>query len=340
MEDESNTFDPVEKEHSLRAESQSWDTSTVVPARPDDIPVIDVSDYFTSGSDAALDAVADQLGYASRNVGFYSLIGHTVPEETVDDAFEQTKRFHQLSLEKKNALLMDQPDSRIKGAGYLPMKNRKLPHRARGNENEAFIIKRDRDIALSDNPWPDEDQLPGFRKSVEGYTAQLEQLALKLLPIYARALEMDKNFFAPAFVHPFVRLRMSHYPAMPQIDAEQFGIAPHVDTTFFTLLAQDSPGLCVFSEKRRQWISVPMIEGAFIVNTGELLKHWSNDEFVSAKHFANNNFAEVSRYSIPFFFNATTDYTMTCIPSCCGPDRPAKYPAISYAESQGVTQGE
>jgi len=338
--DKSNTFDPVEKERSLRAESQSWDTSTVVPARSDDIPVIDVGAYFASGSDESLDAVADQLGYASRYVGFYSLIGHAVPEETIGDAFEQTKRFHQLPLENKNALLMDQPESRIKGAGYLPMKNRKLPHRAKGNENEAFIIKRDRDIALPDNPWPDEDQLPGFRKSVEGYTAQLEQLALRLLPIYARALEMDKNFFAPAFVHPFVRLRMSHYPVMPKSDADQFGIAPHVDTTFFTLLAQDSPGLCVFSEKRRQWISVPMIDGAFIVNTGELLKHWSNDEFVSAKHFANNNLGEVSRYSIPFFFNAMTDYTMTCIPSCCGPDRPPKYAAISYAESQGVTQGE
>jgi len=66
---------------------------------------------------------------------------------------------------------------------------------------------------------------------------------------------------------------MSHYPVTPPGDDEQFGIAPHVDTTFFTLLTQDSPGLCVFSEKRRRWISVPMIEGAFIVNTGELLKH-------------------------------------------------------------------
>jgi isopenicillin N synthase-like dioxygenase len=340
VEDKNKSFDPVEKEQSLRVESQSWDTSVVVPAGLDDIPLIDVSDYFASGSDEALDAVADQLGYASRNVGFYSLIGHAVPEKTIADAFEQTKRFHRLPLEQKNALLMDQPESRIKGAGYLPMKNRKLPHRARGNENEAFIIKRDRDISLSDNSWPDENQLPGFRDSVEEYTAQLETLALRLLPIYAHALKMEKNFFVAAFTHPFIRLRMSHYPVMPQGDSDQFGIAPHVDTTFFTLLAQDSPGLSVYSEKRSRWISVPIIDGAFIVNTGELLKHWSNDEFISTKHFANNNYGDVSRYSIPFFFNATTDYTMTCIPSCCGPDRPAKYQAISYAESQGVTQGE
>jgi isopenicillin N synthase-like dioxygenase len=115
---ESNTFDPLEKEHSLRAESQSWDTSTVVPARPDDIPLIDVSDYFATASDEDLDIAAEQLGYASRNVGFYSLIGHTVPDKTICDAFEQTRRFHQLPMEQKNALLMDQPDARIKGAGY------------------------------------------------------------------------------------------------------------------------------------------------------------------------------------------------------------------------------
>ncbi len=340
MDDESNTFDPVEKEDSLRAESQSWDTSHVVPARFDDIPVIDVSKYFESGSDDSLEEAADQLGDASRHVGFYSLVGHSVPNSVVSDAFEQTRRFHELPLQSKNSLLMDQPASRLKGAGYLPIKNRKLPHRARGNENEAFIVKRDRDIALSDNPWPDENLLPGFTSSVGEYVDQLEALALRLLPIYARALKVDKNFFTPAFTAPFIRLRMSHYPVMPHGDADQFGIAPHVDTTFFTLLTQDSAGLCVFSEKRRRWISVPMIDEAFIVNTGELLKHWSNDEFISAKHFANNNFGNVSRYSIPFFFNATTDYKMTCIPSCCGPDRPAKYPTISYAQSQGVTQGE
>jgi isopenicillin N synthase-like dioxygenase len=163
---------------------------------------------------------------------------------------------------------------------------------------------------------------------------------LRLLPLYAKALQMEKNYFAPAFTHPFYRLRMTHYPARPESETGKFGISPHVDTTFFTLLAQDSPGLVVFSELRQCWIAVPMIENAFIVNTGELLKHWSNDEFISVKHFANNIAGHASRYSIPFFFNANTDYKMTCIPSCCGPDRPAKYPAISYDGSQGVTQGE
>ena len=83
-----------------------------------------------------------------------------------------------------------------------------------------------------------------------------------------------------------------------------------------------------------------MIENAFIVNTGELLKQWSNDYFISVKHFANNNTSDKPRYSVPFFFNASADYPMTCIDSCCSESNPASYPTMSYLESQSVVQGE
>jgi isopenicillin N synthase-like dioxygenase len=50
--------------------------------------------------------------------------------------------------------------------------------------------------------------------------------------------------------------------------------------------------------------------------------------------------AWLDRYSIPFFFNATLDYPMSCQPTCHGPGNSAKYPTISYAESQAVVQGK
>ena len=333
-------FDAQQKEQALRAESQSWDTSNVEAARAGDIAVIDVADYFASGEQGALQAVARQLRKASREVGFYSLTGHGILRASMDAAFTEVKRFHQLPLGDKMALRMDRADSPVGGVGYLPVKHRKLPKRATGNDNEAFIVKQDRTLRLADNEWPTQDLLPGFRDAMINYAVELQALALRLLPIYAVSLNVEADFFAAAFIDPLFRLRMTHYP--PSIDRrpEQFGIAPHVDTTFFTLLTQESPGLCVYSEQRGCWISVPMIDGAIIVNSGELLKQWSNDEFLSAKHFANNVRSEASRYCIPFFFNATADYPMACIPSCCGPHRPAKYPTISYQQSQGVVQGE
>lgn len=334
-------FDAQQKERALREESQSWDTANIQPALAGDIPVIDVAEYFADGTQAALDSVARQLGDASRKVGFYQLIGHGISRPSIDAAFANVRRFHQMPLEEKMALRMDRDDSPFPGAGYLPVKHRKLPRRAAGNENEAFIVKQDRQIKLDKNEWPREEALPGFRQSTMAYAAELQALAQRLLPIYATSLNVEAQFFKPAFADPLYRLRMTHYPSSNDLpDRGRFGIAPHVDTTFFTLLLQDQPGLIVYSELRECWISVPVIDNAFVVNTGELLKQWSNDEFLSTKHFAINTRSQSSRYSIPFFFNANADYPMTCIPSCCGPGRPAKYPTISYAQSQGVVQGE
>ena len=333
-------FDPVVKEQQLRSESDSWDTSRVEEARAGDIPVIDLQPYFSRPGEANLEVIAEQLRVACESVGFFSIIGHHVPQTLVASMFDFARQFHALALDEKQTIAMDRADFPVGGIGYLPVKHRKLPARDKGNLNEAFIVKCDHKLTMDDNQWPREASLPGFRETVEQYAAALEALGKRLLPIFARALELQPDFFAEAFVSPLYRLRMTHYPPQPNVAEDEFGIAPHVDTTFCTILAQDRPGLTIFSERRRQWIKAPLLEDAFIVNTGELLRTWSNDRFISVKHFANNNTRNESRYSIPFFLNAHSDYRMSCIPSCCGPDNPAKYPPISYAESQAVVQGE
>ena len=132
--------------------------------------------------------------------------------------------------------------------------------------------------------------------------------------MYAVALDLDPDFFTPAFQYPFWRLRLSHYPPDPPGPDGAFGIAPHVDTTVFTLLLQNGPGLTIFHEGRQRWIEAPVIDGAFVVNSGELLRQWTNDRFLSTRHFANNR-SPNSRYSVPFFFNATADYQMACLPT-------------------------
>jgi isopenicillin N synthase-like dioxygenase len=337
------SFDPNKKETSLRLEAESWDTLNLETALEGDIPVIDLSNYFATPGDQSLQKVADQLLHACTEAGFYSLTGHGISEKLINDVFAEAKKFHALPLATKMALQMDHPDRSAAGVGYMPFQNRKLPARKKGNANEALIIKRElgpRNVTLDKNPWPEEQDLPGFRQKTELYAEAIEQLAMKLLPIYARALGMEDNFFDPGFKSPLYRLRMTKYPPIEQNADDEFGIAPHVDSTFITILAQDSEGLVIYSEQRQCWIKAPVIKDAFIVNTGELLKQWSNDYFISVKHFANNNTGEQPRYSVPFFFNASADYPMECIPSCCSDTRPAKYPPVSYLESQSVVQGE
>ncbi len=335
-----STFDAEAKERELLAEANSWDTSSPVPAREDDIPTVDVGPWFASGDRSDLDAAASVLRNALETVGFHQLVGHGVSSTAVAEALNATRSFHALPVEIKRQILMDRPDWPIGGVGYLPVGERKLPRRAKGNLNEAFLMKSDRGISFDDNQWLPENAAPGFRDSAEQYARTMEALALRLLPLYAVALDLEPDFFDDAFHHPLWRLRMTHYPPdPPEAGDEAFGIAPHVDTTFFTLLLTDGPGLVIFSQERQQWIVAPVLEDSFIVNAGELLRQWSNDRVLSTRHFANN-LSPTSRYSVPFFFNATSDFPMTCLPTCHSVDNPPKYPTFSYNESQGVVQGE
>ena len=333
-------FNALAKEQQLRDESEQWDTSAPEDALADDIPLIDLNDYFTNGTEEALNKVAEQLRVACEETGFFSITGHHIIRKDMENTFDQIRKFHAQSIDSKSQILMDRSDWPVGGMGYLPLKNRKLPARQTGNVNEAFIIKCDDQLGMDDNQWPAVDDLPEFRPQVELYAQKMEQLGKRMLPIYARALDMPIDFFDEAFINPLFRLRMTHYPSVEADADNAFGIAPHVDTSFFTILAQDQPGLTVFSERRKVWVKAPVVADSFIVNTGELLKQWTNDRFLSTRHFANNNTGNQSRYSIPFFFNANPHYVMSCVPSCCDDNNPAKYPPISYAQSQGVVQGE
>jgi len=233
-----------QREAELQAQARRWDTAEVVPAEVGDIPVIDISRLDEKGEEEGENAVVERLEAACRNVGFYSLVGHGIEPAMFNSVFASAQSFHELGLAKKMALAMDQK-GKPTGMGYLPVQHKKLPRRAQGNANEAFVIKRDQGLAFADNLWPDAVDLPGFQSTVLEYAARIEALALRLLPLYAQALGLRRDFFAAGFRDPLLRLRLTHYPG-GSTESSSFGIAPHVDTSFFTLLAQGQPGLAVW----------------------------------------------------------------------------------------------
>ena len=64
----------------------------------DAIPLIDFGP-FRSGSESARKAVALQLGEACRNIGFFYVVNHGVPDATVTGALDADKQFFALPLE-------------------------------------------------------------------------------------------------------------------------------------------------------------------------------------------------------------------------------------------------
>jgi isopenicillin N synthase-like dioxygenase len=299
-----------------------------------EIPVLDLSPYL-AGQLGARERLGKELCYALENIGFYFITGHGVPQSLVDAAFAETARFHAQPLDRKLQLRRNRDN-----VGYLPMLRSGDPGAAtKPNVNEAFFLKRDLPADHPDvlahmrfrgtNQWPDD--LPGFRETVVACCDALEALAKKLMPLYAAALDLPADYFDEAFAEPQYTLRMTRYPFVEMLAENEFGIAPHSDTSFLTLLAQNKvPGLSLRTLDGR-WIGAPALDGHFLVNGGDMLRRWTNDRFLATPHRASNRSGR-ERYAIPFFFDCNIDWPMKCLPTCATAEHPDKYPTFTYAE--------
>jgi isopenicillin N synthase-like dioxygenase len=305
---------------------------------PETIPVLDLAPLL-SGEPGAVPALGAALRDAFENVGFYFVINHGVPQSLIDATFAAAKQFHDMELERKMALQMNKNN-----VGYMPFKGSTTRHSTLNANNqpnlvEAYFTKRelpaDFPDALAEQPfrgpnqWPAD--LPGFREAVLAYHAAMERLGVGLLPLYATALDLPADYFAPAFKAPSFTLRMSHYPRQDVVEDNEFGLAPHSDTSFMTMLAQnDVPGLSIRLPNGR-WIDAPSLPGSILVNGGDLLRRWTNDRFLATPHRVINRSGQ-ERYAIPFFMDCDYDWRMECLPTCQEEANPPKYAPITYPE--------
>jgi len=74
-------------------------------------------------------------------------------------------------------------------------------------------------------------------------------------------------------------------------------IVPHTDSGFMTLLPPNNvQGLSILLNNG-QWLEAPFVEGAFVVNGGDILHRWTNERFLSTPHKVRN-ISGVIRYAI------------------------------------------
>ena len=302
------------------------------------IPVIDLGPYL-AGEEGALEKAAKELQLALTEIGFYFIVNHGVPQALIRDTFAQVKRFHAQPLENKLALKLDQNST-----GYLPMRGNTLRTSTvqpgtKPNLNEAFFVKRELPAGHPDivsnrrfrgpNRWP--EGLPGFRETVIEYCDTLEHLVLKMVRIYARALDLPAEYFDGPFEECQYSLRMTHYPHQDGPIEDEFGLAPHTDTSFLTLLAPNEvQGLSIRTQGGK-WIDAPAIPNAYVVNGGQMLQRWTNDYFLATPHRAINR-SGGERYALPFFCDSNIDWPVAAVPTTVGPDRPPKYPTTWYTD--------
>lgn len=304
-----------------------------------EIPQLDLTDFLARRPGAA-ERTAAQIRHALGEVGFFTIVGHGVPQDRIDRVFALTRRLHELPMARKLALRLNEHNNGYMSMGRYAVWTSDVNRNDRPDLNESFFIKRERrpddPLLLSGrkfvgpNVWPDEDEMPGFRSEVLQYSAVLEALGRRMVQAVALALDLPLTWFDADFEDCIFSLRLSHYPPLPA-EANQFGIAPHTDANFLTFLPQSEiPGLQIRTPSG-EWFDMPHVPGSMVVNSGDMMRRWTNGRFLSTPHRALPPVG-AHRYAIPFFLGPRFDAVISCLPTCRSQGEEPRWPPITYAE--------
>jgi isopenicillin N synthase-like dioxygenase len=302
------------------------------------IPVLDVGPTL-AGEPGAQAALAKDVAQACADTGFLVITNHGISQALIDDAFAAASDFFDLPEQRKLALKVG--DLNI---GYLPygaqiIRTSKINNNTKPNLSESFYIVTDLpaddpkimsgDPLFGLNRWPAE--MPSFKVRALRYFEAMRPLATKFISAIATSLDLPADYFERDFQDPTITLRLIRYPSQENAENNQFGFAPHIDTSFLTFLAQSAlPGLEIRTPEGT-WVKPPAIPGTFVVNTGEMMARYSNDRYTPTPHRvinANN----ALRHAIPFFYGPSLNAVIGPVDTCVTIEKPSRYEPLLYAD--------
>ncbi|KLO26344.1 oxidoreductase [Mycolicibacter heraklionensis] len=270
------------------------------------LPVLDLSDADT---DAAAFRLA--LREATHTCGFFYLTGHGIPGEQITEVLELARQFFELPDEQKNRI-SQLKSPHFRGYSRLggELTNGRVDWREQidiGPERPALPAAEGYWHLQGLNLWP--ERPASFRSAFEAWDRSLSAVGLQLLRHWAASLGAAEDLFDDAFAAaPATLIKVVRYPASPQ-DGQ--GVGAHKDSGVLTLLLvePDSEGLQV-EISPGEWVDVPPLAGAFIVNIGELLEVATDGYLRATRHRVRSPRPGTDRVSIPYFLNPALDATV------------------------------
>jgi isopenicillin N synthase-like dioxygenase len=283
----------------------------------DEIPVVDLAPL--SGSPMDRRSVAQSLGRACRECGFFYVVGHGVDEALFARLEALSRRFFAQPLEKKREIRMERGGRAWRG--YFPVGGELTSGRPDLKEGLYFGSELSADDPRvragtplhGPNQFPD---LPGFREVVLSTMDALVMLGHRLMAVLASSLDLPESYFLERYTRdPITLFRIFNYPAVPVAPAEaRWGVGEHTDYGVLTILRQDeNGGLEVRS--RARWVDAPPLPGSFVCNLGDMLERMTGGRYRSTPHRVQNRSGR-DRLSFPFFFDPSWEARVHPIEGC------------------------
>jgi isopenicillin N synthase-like dioxygenase len=311
------------------------------------VPIIDIAAFF-NGTEEDRRRIAAAVAAACESIGFLVVTGHGVPQDAIDAIYADTVAFFALDAEEKMLVAGPEGDTYTAyspiGDPYgdkdgTPRPNlREVFHASRFDtpaEAAAFGYPADVVSSMPPNTWPARPST--YEASWKRYFGEIEALADRMLQIFAVSLGLDEDWFADKVDQHLGTMAANCYVEQPvEPEPGQIRIRAHVDFSTLTILYQDDGQGGLQAHRRGTgWVDVPCLPGSYVVNLGDIMGRWTNDQWVATPHRVLNpprEFAMTRRMSLPFFHLPNHDAIIESIPTCVTEDRPAKYLPIEAGE--------
>ncbi|KAJ8761727.1 hypothetical protein K2173_004536 [Erythroxylum novogranatense] len=254
-----------------------------------------------------------EIARASQEWGFFQVVNHGISSEILEKVRrEQAKVFKQPFHRKSRE------ESLSFSAGTYRWGTPTATCLRQFSWSEAFHIPMT-DISASNNS-------NSLSSSMEQFATIVANLAQNLAEILMEKLGRKSSFFKENCLPSTCYLRLNRYPPCP-VPSQVFGLMPHTDSDFLTILHQDQVGGLQLVKNGR-WFAVKPNSEALIINIGDLFQAWSNDVYKSVEHRVVTN-PLVERFSTAYFFCPSCD---TEIESGCESSVYKKFSFREYRE--------
>ncbi|CAH1412344.1 unnamed protein product [Lactuca virosa] len=216
----------------------------------------------------AMEEVKDALG----SWGFFQMVNHGIPVDVLEEMKNGVLGFVEQDTEvRKQWYTRDRSRRRV-----VYNSNFDLYSAPVANWRDSFVCRM-----YPNPPQPEELPLP-CRDILLEYSSQVMKLGCSILELMSEALGLQPNHLLDMGCATQLQVTSHYYPPCPQPELTM-GITEHSDAGFITILQQDQIGGLKVLYKD-QWTHVHPIQGALVVNAGDLLQLITNDKFVSARH--------------------------------------------------------
>jgi isopenicillin N synthase-like dioxygenase len=282
------------------------------------LPVIDVAPLVSGTGDPS--RVASEIDRASREVGFFYVVGHGIDGALVERLESSAREFFALPDAEKAAIAMEHGDRAWRG--WFPVGGELTSGLPDLKEGIYFGAELGPDDPRVQAGWPLHGpnlfprRPPELRRDVLAYLAVMTSLGHQLVAGLGLALGLGPTWFDEHLTaDPLVLFRIFHYPteerrypseeSRPPTEEGQWGVAEHTDYGLLTLLLQDATG-GLEVRTPQGWVDAPPIPDSFVCNLGDMLERLTDGAYRSTPHRVRNA-SGTSRLSFPFFFDPGWD---------------------------------